>query len=108
LNSCQSEPSTILHGQARLHPLPGGRALRRERGDDRAQDLQRVVVVLGQVVDDAGDARVHVAAAELLRGDLLAGRGLHERRAAEEDRALLAHDHGLVAHRGDVGAAGGA
>ena len=29
-------------------------------------DLQRVVVVVGEVVDDAGGARVHVAAAELL------------------------------------------
>jgi hypothetical protein len=45
---------------------------------------------------------------ELLGGDDLAGRGLHEGRAAEEDRALVLHDHGLVGHRGDVGAAGGA
>ena len=44
-------------------------------------------------------ARVHLAAAELLGGDLLARRRLHQRRAAEEDRALLAHDHRLVAHR---------
>ncbi len=51
---------------------------------------------------------MHVAAAELLGGDLLARRGLHQRRAAEEDRALLAHDHGLVAHRRHVGAARGA
>ena len=47
-----------------------------------------------------------VAAAELLGGHLLAGRRLHERRAAEEDRPLVADDHGLVAHRRDVGAAG--
>ena len=40
--------------------------------------------------------------------DLLAGRRLHERRAGEEDRALLAHDHRLVAHRRHVGAARGA
>ena len=39
--------------------------------------------------------------------DLLAGRGLHERRPAEEDRADAPDDHGLVAHRRDVGAAGG-
>ena len=50
---------------------------------------ERVGVVGGEVVGDARDARVHVAAAELLGGDLLAGRGLHERRAAEEDRALV-------------------
>ncbi len=49
-----------------------------------------------------------VRAAELLRGHLLAGRRLHERRTAEEDRPVALDDHGLVAHRRDVGAAGGA
>ena len=53
-------------------------------------------------------ARVQFAAAELLGRDDLADRRLHEGRAAEEDRALAAHDHALVAHRGHVGAAGGA
>ena len=48
-----------------------------------------------------------VAAAELLGGHLLAGRGADERRAAEVDRPLLAHDDVLVAHRRHVGAAGG-
>ncbi len=79
-----------------------------EGADDAPHDGERVRVVLGEVVDDAGGAGVHVAAAELLGGDDLAGRGLHQRRAAEEDRALVAHDHGLVRHRRDVGAAGGA
>ena len=51
---------------------------------------------------------MQVAAAEFLGGDDLAGGRLHQRRAAEEDRALVAHDHRLVAHRGHVGAAGGA
>ena len=49
-----------------------------------------------------------LAAAELLGGDDLAGRGLHQRRPAEEDRPLLLDDHGLVAHRRDVGTTGGA
>ena len=51
---------------------------------------------------------MQVAAAEVFGGDDLAGRGLHQRRAAEEDRALVADDHGLVAHRGHVRAARGA
>ncbi len=37
-----------------------------------------------------------VISAEELGGDHLAGSGLHERRAAEEDGALPAHDDGLV------------
>ena len=51
---------------------------------------------------------MQVAAAELLGGDVLAGRGLHQRRARQEDGALLLDDHGLVGHRRDVRAAGGA
>ena len=65
-------------------------------------------VVVGEIVGDARVAGVDVAAAELLGGDVLAGRRLHERRPAEEDRAGLLHDDRLVAHRRDVGAAGGA
>jgi hypothetical protein len=64
-----------------------------------------VAVVVGEVVGDAADPGVQVAAAQVLGGDLLARRGLHQRRAAEEDRALVADDHRLVAHRRDVGAA---
>ena len=79
-----------------------------KRRDDVADDLERVLVVLGEVVDDPRARRVQVSAAELLGGHDLADRGLHERRAAQEDRALVADDHGLVAHRGDVRAAGGA
>ena len=85
----------------------------RERGtieglDDRARDAERLRVVLREVVGDARHARVDVGAAELLRRDDLAGRGLHERRPREEDRPVPLDDHRLVAHRGDVRAARGA
>jgi hypothetical protein len=49
---------------------------------------------------------VDVGAAELLGGHILAGGRLHQRRPADEDRARALDDHGLVAHRGHVGAAG--
>ena len=71
-----------------------------EVADDPARDRERVVVVLREVVGDAGDAGVHVGAAQLLGGHDLAGRGLHQRRAAEEDRALLLDDDRLVAIAG--------
>ncbi len=58
------------------------------------------------MVGDARATRVHVGAAELLRRHLLAGRRLHERRAADEDRPGAAHDDRLVRHRRHVGAAG--
>jgi predicted permease len=60
------------------------------------------------VVGHAGLPRVHVGATELLRGHVLPGRGLHERRAADENRAGALDDDRLVAHRGHVGAACGA
>ena len=49
---------------------------------------------------------MHVGAAELLGGDDLAGRGLHQRRPAEKDGALVAHDDALVRHCRHIGAAG--
>ena len=49
-----------------------------------------------------------VAAAELLGRHVLARRGLHQRRAGQEDGPLLLHDDGLVAHGRHVGAARGA
>ena len=95
-------------GHTRRPALPAGCAGRWQRRDDLAHDLQRVVVVLREVIGDAGGSRVQVAAAELLGRDHLAGRGLDQRRSAEKDRALIANDHGLVAHRRHVRAAGGA
>jgi len=77
-------------------------------GHDRAHDLQGVGVVLRQVVGDPGRSGVQFAATQLLGGDDLARGRFHQRRAAQEDRALVAHDHGLVAHRRHVGAARGA
>ena len=76
-----------------------------EGSGDAPHDRQRMDVVGRVVVGDAGEAGMHVGAAELLGRDDLAGRGFEQRRAAEEDRALLAHDDGLVRHRRHIGAA---
>src|SRR5579864_5528398 len=77
-------------------------------GDDAAAQRQRMAVVLGIIIGDAGFLGVHVGAAQLLGTDQLAGSGLHQRRAAEKDGALVAHDDGLVRHRRHIGAARGA
>ena len=83
-----------------LHPV--------EAGDDAARDADGVTVVGGIIVGHARLPAVHVGAAQLLRAHVLAGRRLHERRPAEENRALIAHDDALVRHRRHVGASGGA
>lgn len=87
----------------------GGRLLGPvEVGDAAAGEGDCVGVVDGEVVGDARDGRMHLAAAEILVGDDLAGGGLDEGRTREEDVALLLNDDALVAHGGHVGAAGGA
>ena len=65
------------------------------------------MLVLGEVVGEAGDPGVHLGAAERLVVGLLAGRHLHQRRAAEEDLRAAADEDGVVAHAGDVRPAGG-
>ncbi|KAH6605589.1 hypothetical protein Trco_004742 [Trichoderma cornu-damae] len=79
-----------------------------EVGDAAAGEGDGVGVVDGEVVGDAGHGRVHPAAAQVLVADDLAGGGLDEGRAGEEDVALVLDDDALVAHGGHVGAAGGA
>jgi len=62
-------------------------------------------IIVGEMVHHARLPRVHVAATECLRVHAFPGSCLHERRSAEEDRALLAHDDGLIAHGRDIRAA---
>ena len=75
---------------------------------DLAGDRERMLVGGRVVVGDSRATCVHVRAAQLLRGHVLAGCGLHERRPADEDRARPADDHRLVRHRGHIGASRGA
>ena len=77
----------------------------RDVRDDIAHDGQRMFVILGQMIDHARFARVQIAAAQILGADFFARRGLHQRRAGEEDRALIADDHALVGHGGHIGPA---
>ena len=91
---------------ARRSPAGAGLVAESSCAHDLAGDRQRMAVVVGEVVGDAGGARVHVAAAQVLGGHDLAGGGLHQRRAAQEDGPLVLHDDRLVAHRRHVGAAG--
>ena len=74
--------------------------------DGVARDRQRMHVVLGQMVDHAGQAGMHIAAAQVLGAHDFAGGGLDQWRAAQKDRALVAHDDALVAHRRHIGATG--
>ena len=96
-----------MRGQAGFDDVPVRITLRPEGGDDVAHDLQRVGVIGREVVGDAGDPGVQRSAAELFGGDFLTSGGFDQRRAAEEDRALLGDDDRFVGHGRDIGAAGG-
>jgi hypothetical protein len=63
-------------------------------------------IILGEMIHDTGDSRVDLAATQLLRANHLTRGRLHQRRTAEEDGALIAHDDGFVAHGRHVRAAG--
>ena len=79
--------------------------VRLERGNNIAQDAQRMVVIFRDMIHHAGPAAMEVAAAQILRADDLPRRRLHQRRACKEDRALIAHDHGFIGHGGHIGPA---
>ena len=66
-------------GRGRLdgQHLPGGLEGRAQGGDDVSDDLEGVLVVLGEVVDHAGPAGVEFSSPELLRADHLADRRFH-------------------------------
>ncbi len=66
------------------------------------------MIVLGEMIGDTGDASVHIAAAQIFGAHDFTRRGLHQRRTTEKDRALVANDHGFVAHRRHIRAASGA
>ncbi|KFB71870.1 MAG: hypothetical protein AW09_002977 [Candidatus Accumulibacter phosphatis] len=78
-----------------------------EVADDAAGDRQRMRVVFRVVIDDAGNARMYIGAAEILGSHHLAGRCLDQRRPAEKDRSLVLDDDRLVGHRRHVGTASG-
>ena len=98
---------------ARIKQRRAGRATRHggrggQGGHDAAGNGQRILVIFGEVIGDAGNARVHITAAQILGGHFLAGGGLHQWRPAEEDRALVFHDDRFIRHRRHIGATRGA
>jgi hypothetical protein len=64
-----------------------------------------MIVIFCKMIGHTREPRVDIRAAELLRGDVLTGRGFDERRSAEEDRTGAFDDDRFIAHGRDVGAA---
>ncbi len=102
------ELGRVEDGLLHRRELPRRREWGIEVSHDLAGNREGVLVGGRVVVGHTGAPRVDVGAAEFLRGHVLTRRGLHERRAADEDRARPLNDHRLVRHRGDVRAPCGA
>ena len=75
---------------------------------NRAGDFQGVGIILGQVVGYARHPRVYISAAEFFRGDFLARGRFHQRRTAQENRALVFDDYVLIRHGRHIRSPGGA
>ena len=67
---------------------------------------QRMPIVFRQVVRYTRNARVHRATTQRLSINDFPRGSLHQRRPAKEDRALVAHDNGFIAHRWHISTAG--
>ena len=74
-----------------------------EIGNDVAGELQCMLVVVGEVIGNAGDLAVHVATAQRFGIDDLTGGRLHQGWTTEKDGALTADDDRLVSHRRHIG-----
>ncbi len=74
-----------------------------ERVDDTSCQRQRMAVIIGIMVRDAGGAGMDVGSAQFLCSHHFTGGGLYQGRSAEEDRTLVLDDDRLVAHRRHIG-----
>ena len=72
---------------------------------DIAHDGERVLVILGQVIDHARLFGMQITAAKVFSTDFLTRCRFHQRRASQEDRALVSHNHCLVRHGRNISAA---
>ena len=83
-----------------LHPI--------ETGDGAAHQIQRMSVIVSEVISDARGAAVDVGAAQFLGADHFAGSRLYQRWPREKNRTLLGNDNRLVGHGRHIGPTGGA
>ena len=103
-----SEFGRIEGGGLRFLEIVSSTRLSGQRSEDGTRSLDRIFIVLSEVIGDATRSAMQFSAAQFLGTDLLACGGLHQWWTAEEDGALIADDDRLVTHRGNIGAAGGA
>jgi hypothetical protein len=83
-------------------------AYHRAKARLRADDLEGMLIIIGNVINHTRATTVSIGSAQIFGGYDLAGRSLNQRRTAQKDRALTPDDDGLIAHGWDIGPACGA
>ena len=79
---------------------------RSQRDDDRPANIERLPIVLCQMIADPRQTGMYVSATQFLGCDLLTGCRFDERRPGQINRAGPLHDDILIAHGRHIGAAG--
>mmetsp|Transcript_22728 Transcript_22728/g.37564 ORF Transcript_22728/g.37564 Transcript_22728/m.37564 type:complete len:635 (-) Transcript_22728:3304-5208(-) len=75
--------------------------------DTSAGQSECVRIIFGQIIRHTGQARMHVAPAQILGTDDLARRRLDQGRARKKDSALFFNDNCHIRHGGHIGPPGG-
>ena len=106
----------LWNDPVKLRRIVGGRLRRNvvnrrlgdavEAGDNVASNGKRMHFGAGKIIAGAGDAGVHVRAAQFLDRYFLAGRRLHKWWSGQKNRARSPHDNIVVAECWNIGAPG--
>ena len=74
-------------------------------GDHIADLANTIRIILGQIFNQAGNRRMHFTASKLALIGNLAGRRLHQSRAAQRGHAIMLHADIIIRHAGHISAA---
>ncbi len=98
----------VIQGFARFAQFDADFFFSIQVGNDPAGKVQGMGIVVRIVIGHTRHPRMDVGATQFFRADDLAGGGFHQRRAGQENRALVPDDDRFVSHGGHIGSAGGA
>ncbi len=82
--------------------IPGDVLAPVEVGDNTTANGQSVFIIHGIMIGYAGNTAMHIGPTQVFRAHLFACRCFYQRRSGQEDCAIPAHDHRLIAHGGHI------
>ena len=103
------DPQKLVRVVARVFHFCEVRNLSPRRGhgrQDGSRQMDRVVVVISQIVSHTGETGVGVGTSQFFRADVFAGRRFDERGTTKKNRPRALDDDGLVGHSRHICAPG--